>query len=148
MSSSRLYPARPILATSIAVFRDERVLLGRRTSPLNSEMDSTLPFSLPGGVVECGENLSAAAVRELAEETAVQAEIIDMAGYHDLIEKDKEGKVRRHFVIITFAARWRAGEGQASPELDPLIWASPHDLQNLTLTKNLAPMIEKARKLV
>ena len=48
----RLFPARPILAVSVAVFRDGLVLLGRRTRPPMAGR-----FSLPGGVVEVGETL-------------------------------------------------------------------------------------------
>jgi len=42
----RLFPARPILAVSAAVFRDGRVLIVRRArAPMIGH------FSLPGGVV-------------------------------------------------------------------------------------------------
>jgi ADP-ribose pyrophosphatase YjhB (NUDIX family) len=58
----RLYPARPILAVSVAVFREGRVLVGRRARPPMAGR-----FSLPGGVVEVGETLVEAAARELYE---------------------------------------------------------------------------------
>ena len=61
--NDRLFPARPILAVSAAVFREGRVLIVRRArAPLLGH------FSLPGGVVEVGETLAAALARELMEE--------------------------------------------------------------------------------
>ena len=69
--NDRLFPARPILAVSAAVFREGRVLIVRRArAPLLGH------FSLPGGVVEVGETMAAALARELMEEVSVEAEII------------------------------------------------------------------------
>lgn len=143
MSLVRHYPTQPILAASIAVFRGERVLLGRRHKPPAQAL-----YSLPGGVVELGETLEAAALRELYEETQIDAQIMGCAGWRDLIHRDAEGRVERHFVIACFAARWRAGEGQPSAELDPLIWAAKDDHVQLPLTEGLACLIAQARALV
>ena len=69
--NDRLFPARPILAVSAAVFREGRALIIRRArAPLLGH------FSLPGGGVEVGETLAAALARELMEEVGIEAEII------------------------------------------------------------------------
>ena len=70
MKPSRDYPDRPILCASAAVFRDGRVLLGSRRNPPYDQV-----FSLPGGLVETGETLEDAAIREVEEETGVRGEI-------------------------------------------------------------------------
>jgi 8-oxo-dGTP diphosphatase len=49
MSSDRLYPSRPFLAASVAVFRDGKVLVASRGKPPWEDV-----FSLPGGRVEVG----------------------------------------------------------------------------------------------
>ncbi len=68
--NDRLFPARPILAVSAAVFRCGRVLIVRRARvPLIGRL------SLPGGVVELGETIAAAVARELMEEVGLEAEI-------------------------------------------------------------------------
>ena len=67
MKSSRDYPDRPILCASAAVFRDGLVLLGSRRNPPYDPV-----FSLPGGLVETGESLEEAALREVEEETGVR----------------------------------------------------------------------------
>ena len=140
---SRLYPDRPILAASIAVFRDGKVLLGARANPPAAHV-----FSLPGGVVEIGERLEDGALRELFEETGVRARIIGFAGHTQVIEKDADDKVRRHFVVASFAAHWISGEGTPSAEAPQLLWADPQNLVDLPVTPNLQNILSNAAKLV
>ena len=140
---SRLYPDRPILAASVAVFRDGKVLLGARANPPAAHV-----FSLPGGVVEIGEHLEDGALRELFEETGVRARIIGFAGHTQVIEKDADDKVRRHFVVASFAAHWISGEGTPSAEAPQLLWADPQNLGDLPVTPNLQKILAQAAKLV
>jgi len=140
---SRDYPARPILCASAAVFRDGRVLLGaRRTGPFKQI------FSLPGGLVETGEALEQAALRELAEETGIIAQIVAFNGWREVIGHDDEGRVKRHYVIASFAAIWVSGEGEASEELSRLIWADEDQARELPLTDGLPDLLASARRLV
>ncbi len=143
MTTSRLYPARPFLAASFAVFREGRVLLGARAVPPNDSF-----YSLPGGMVETGEDLEEAALRELFEETGVRARSLGFTGWSQFIERDEAGKVRRHFVIASFAGLWLSGEGQASDELPTLRWADLAQAQTMTLTKGLLPILRKGLDLV
>ena len=136
---SRLYPERPFLAASVAVFRDGRVLLGARTQPLAAGV-----FSLPGGVVELGETLEEAALRELREETGVNARIIGFAGHTEVLDRDDERRVRRHFVVASFAAHWVAGDGEPSAEAPQLVWADPRNLGDLPTTPGLRRILDAA----
>jgi 8-oxo-dGTP diphosphatase len=114
--NDRLFPARPILAVSAAVFRDGRVLIVRRArAPLIGH------FSLPGGVVEIGETLAEAVARELREEVGVSAEIIGFNRHLDAIVHEGS-RVRTHFVIASFVARWTGGEARTSDEVDRADW--------------------------
>lgn len=140
---SRDYPARPILCASAAVFRDGRVLLGARRNPPNDQI-----FSLPGGLVETGESLADAALRELAEETGVIAQIIAFNSWREIIDHDEAGRVKRHYVIASFAARWLSGEGEAGAELSRLIWADELQARKLPLTDGLPALLRSARALI
>ena len=140
--SDRLYPPRPILAASIAVFRQARVLLARRANaPLQGQ------YSLPGGVVEIGETLREAALRELMEEVGVEAEIIAFNDHIESIARGADG-VETHYVIATFAAIWVRGEPRISAEADSVIWASDDDLALLPTTPDLARIVARASKFV
>lgn len=141
--SDRAYPTRPILAVSTAVFRDGRVLLARRANAPGGGL-----YSLPGGVVEIGETLAEAAARELMEEVAVEAEPIGLCGARDIILKDAEGRVSRHFVVVTYAARWRAGEGTPSLEADDIRWVDAAGARDLPTTDGLHEVLAAAFALI
>ena len=139
--NDRLYPARPIVAVSVAVFRAGRVLLARRArEPMAGR------FSLPGGVVELGETLVEAARRELAEEVGVEADIVAFNRHVEPIVRE-EMRVRAHFVIVSFVARWRRGEGRISAEVDEVAWIDPADCGSLPTTPGLAEVLESAARI-
>ena len=140
MSDPRLYPDRPYLAVSAAIIRDGRVLIARRARGASTGL-----FTLPGGVVELGETLHQAIVREVAEETEITIEPVGLAGQREFITRDEAGRVSRHFVILCFAARWLAGEGTPQiEELSELRWLRPAELGSLQTTEGLADIVAAA----
>jgi ADP-ribose pyrophosphatase YjhB (NUDIX family) len=139
LASSRSYPARPILAASVAVFRDGRVLLAERVNPQAADC-----FSLPGGLVEVGETLEEAALREVFEETGVVARIRSFNGHVEVIARDDHDKVQRHFVVASFLGDWISGEGTTGAEARTVLWADPFDLDHIPLTPGLRPLLRKA----
>ena len=130
----------PILAVSIAVFRDDGLaLLARRgRAPMKGL------WSLPGGRVEPGETLEGAVLRELMEEVGVAAEIIGFNAHVEAIRHAPDGAVASHFVIASFVGRWRGGEPRPGPEADAVRWADPFDLGDLAVTDGLAPVLRQA----
>lgn len=139
----RTYPARPILAASTAVVREGRVLVAARANAPGAGL-----YSLPGGLVELGETLVEAAARELDEEVGVLAEPIGICGHRDIIMRDGEGRVERHFVVVVHAARWLAGEGRLSPEASDIRWVTLQELGALPTTDGLAEIVARALELV
>ena len=143
LADDRLYPARPILAASVAVMRQGRVLLARRAKPPGAGR-----FSLPGGLVEPGETLGDAALRELAEETGVTARILGFNRHVEVIERDEAGDVRRHFVVASFVGAWVAGDGVVGPEASEIVWATREEATGLPVTDQLAPVLDGAWRMV
>jgi 8-oxo-dGTP diphosphatase len=140
-ADDRLYPKRPILAVSVAVFREGRVLVGRRArEPMIGR------FSLPGGVVEVGETLHEAIARELDEEVGVEADIIAFNRHVEPIVREGD-RVRAHFVIASFVARWKRGEARVSEETDAVAWIEPAASASLLTTPELAEILESASRI-
>lgn len=139
MSSDRAYPVRPLLAASLAVFRDNRVLLAQRfVPPLENR------FTLPGGLVEVGETLEAAALREMEEEVGVVARIIGFNRHVEVIERDAQGLVKHHYVIASFVGVWVSGEGAVGPEAQAVVWADREEMLRLPTTPHLPPLLDAA----
>src|SRR5947199_7403170 len=140
MNAPRMYPDRPYLAVSAAIIRDGHVLIARRAKGASMGL-----YTLPGGVVEAGETLHQAIVREVAEETGITIEPLALAGQREFITRDESGRVSRHFVILCFAARWLAGEGVPQiEELSELRWLRPVELAALKTTEGLPEIVAAA----
>lgn len=137
--TTRLYPGRPLLAASLAVFRDGRVLLAKRArSPMAGL------FTLPGGLVEPGETLAAAALRETSEEVGIDARVIGFNRHLEVIERDGAAAVMRHYVIASFVGCWVAGDASTGPEASAVVWATRADLADLATTAGLVSLLEAA----
>ena len=133
-------PLHPQIAVSAVIFRESRVLLVRRArSPAKGF------YSLPGGRVEFGETLHAALHREVAEETALQIEIAGLAGWREVVPSAAGGG---HYLIMSFAARWIAGEVVLNEELDDHRWLAPEAIGEMKLTAGLIEIIRSAQGLL
>jgi 8-oxo-dGTP diphosphatase len=142
-TEARIYPTRPYLAVSAAIFRDGRVLIVRRAEPPARGL-----YTLPGGVVELGETLVKAVTREIHEETGLEIEPHGLAGYRQLIARDGSGRIERHFVILPFAARWLAGEIALNDELAEGRWLEPEALSGLKTTEGLTDIVAAAAEVI
>lgn len=139
MTDARTYPQRPFLAVSAAIMRDAKVLAVRRAR--NPALNL---YTMPGGVVEVGETLFEAVKREVREETALEIEPVALAGHREAIQRDAQGKVERHFIIMCFAARWLSGEVVLNEELDDARWITLPELAALRTTDGLTEIVAAA----
>jgi ADP-ribose pyrophosphatase YjhB (NUDIX family) len=109
---------------------ERRVLLIRRgAAPLLGE------WSLPGGILECGETLREAVVREAREETGLVVEPSEMLGVYERVIRDDHGRVRYHYVLIDFLCHAVGGDLKAGSDAAEVGWFTQEDLPAL----NLAP---------
>jgi 8-oxo-dGTP diphosphatase len=139
VADERTYPQRPYLAVSAAIIRGGKVLVVRR-----ARRPALNLYTLPGGAVELGEPLIDAVVREVREETSLSVEPVALAGHREVIARDAQGRIERHFVILCFAARWLAGEPILNDELDDARWVDPSELGAYRTTEGLAEIVAAA----
>lgn len=117
----------PQVAVGAVVFREERVLLVcRGTRPARGD------WAIPGGKVKAGETLKAACEREILEETGIRIR----AGHEpvhtfELIEKDDDGKILFHYVIIDYEAEFLGGRVAAGDDAADAMWVSEDQLDTL-----------------
>jgi ADP-ribose pyrophosphatase YjhB (NUDIX family) len=133
-------PSHPQLAVSAAIFRDGRILLVRR-----ARAPARGVYSLPGGRVEFGEALHTALTREINEETALRVELVGLAGWREILPGTGGGG---HYLIMSFAARWTAGEPRLNDELDDFKWLAPDALGDLEVTDGLGEILAAAGRLI
>jgi len=139
---TREYPSRPFVGVGVVLFRDDEVLLVKRAKPPISDN-----WSIPGGAQELGETVREAALRELKEETGLDAEIIDLVDVVDGITKDEKGRVKFHYTLVDFAAEWRAGEAIADDDCAAVQWVKFAKLDRYPMWEKTARVIRAAHAL-
>jgi len=135
---SREYPDNPLIGVGAVIIQDNRVLLVRRGQPpLLGE------WSLPGGVLECGETLREATVREAREETGLVVETAEMLGVYERVIRAEDGRVRYHYVLIDFLCRTATGDLQAASDAADVRWFTREELPALKLSADTLEVIHK-----
>lgn len=133
----REYPDSPLIGAGAIIIADGRVLLVKRgRPPLAGE------WSIPGGVLELGETVREAAVREAREETCLTVEPTELLGVYDRILRDDAGRILYHFVLIDFLCRPVAGEAQAADDADEVRWFTPAEAGELGLAEDTAEVVQ------
>jgi len=136
---------RPIAATIAVVIRGDEVLLVRRANPPDAGL-----WGFPGGKIEQGETLTQAALRELHEETGVTAEALRAFTAVDVFDRDPEGALHRHFILIAVLCRWVAGEPVAGDDALEARWVDHATLADagLALSLDVAEVAAQAAALM
>jgi 8-oxo-dGTP diphosphatase len=108
-------PPQPVAAVIAVVLRGDRLLLVRR-----SHRPDAGRWGFPGGKIEFGEPLRAAAVRELREETGVVADAVEVLTAVDVIHRSES--VLHHYVLIAVLCQWKEGEPHAADDAEEVAW--------------------------
>jgi 8-oxo-dGTP diphosphatase len=134
----REYPDAPLVGVGSIIIDGARVLLVKRGhAPLMGE------WSIPGGVLELGETLREAAVREAREETGLIVDPADLLGVFDRVIRDDAGRVRYHYVLIDFLCKRISGELVAAGDADEARWFTAEEATNLDLAKETAEVVRR-----
>ena len=136
---SRRYPSRPFLGVGALIFDDEKLLIVERAGE---------PFkgywSLPGGILECGEKLNQGVRREVLEETGLEVEPLSVFEIFERIISDAEGKAEYHYVVIDYWCKPIGGRLEAASDVSRVAWVTAQNLSNYRLTDGTLSVVERA----
>lgn len=140
VSVPRRYPPMPLVGVAAAVFDDAgRVLLVQRGQPPRQGQ-----WGLPGGLLDLGERLQDGVRREVAEECGIEIEVMDLVAAFEPIQRDDDGRVEYHYVVLDYWARHVTGEAVAADDAAAVVWAWPEALDAYSLSPDTARVIRTA----
>jgi 8-oxo-dGTP diphosphatase len=125
------------------VFRGREVLLVQRGHGALAGL-----WSLPGGHIEPGESPRAAALREVREETGVEAALGGLVDLHEVLLRAGDGALAAHYLIAVFCGRWLTGEPAAAADAVAAGFVDLADLASYPLTDGAADLIARAQALL
>ena len=134
----REFPELPLVGVGAIIIENGCVLLVKRAHPPIQGQ-----WSIPGGVLEVGELVREAAIREAREETGLTVEPGELLGVFDRILRDDQKRVQYHYVLVDFLCRPVGGELQAASDAAEVCWFTPQQLPALSLAEDTLQVIKK-----
>jgi 8-oxo-dGTP diphosphatase len=143
---AKSYPTAPLVSCHALIRKGDKILLVRRARP---------PFqgawSLPGGSLELGERLIEGLSREVFEETGLTVAVTRHLGLAESIERDEDGRVKYHYVMLYYEATPLSGEARPGDDAGAIRWLTVDQILQEQVTDSVlrslgwAGLIEEAK---
>ncbi len=137
MKESREYPSRPLVGAGAIVIRRGHVLLVKRKFQPNRGL-----WALPGGLVEVGESVQEAVLREIKEETGLTVRLVGLFDVGTDIHLDDRSKPRYHYVLIDFIAMPVSGRVRLNDESSAYGWFSSAEIEKLKMSRGTRDVLQ------
>ena len=138
---SRQYPKRPVVGVGAVILNGDKILLEKRKN-----MPSKGKWSVPGGLVELGESVENAVIREVKEETGLdvyEPRLVDVVTYVSMGER---GAVMYHYVIIDYLVNVKGGNAKAASDAAALKWVPFNEVEEYDLTESFRQFFRRNRQ--
>ena len=139
----RLYPDQPIVGVGAVIVFEGKILLEKRKNEPGKGK-----WSIPGGIVDLGESLEDAVIRETQEETCLEVENPRLLDVVDDVELDGKGKAKYHFVIIDYALQTKCGTFRVASDADELRWVPFDEVEKFELTHSFRVFFRRSRQVL
>jgi len=134
----REYPPAPLVGVGGLVLDRGKVLLVKRAKePSRGE------WSIPGGLVELGETLHQAVVREVHEETGLIVQPQTLLKLVERIIPDETGGIVYHYILADYLCEVAGGEEKAGSDALACAWVSEADLAGYRLAPITAELVQE-----
>lgn len=137
-TDKRSYPAAPLVGVGAVAIKEGKILLIRRAFDPGKGK-----WSIPGGLIEVGETVSEACVRETEEETGIKIQVLELINTYDMIVPDESGKIKFHYVLIDFLAKPIGGTARSSPEVLDLKWVTYEEAKQMDMTNSARKALQE-----
>jgi 8-oxo-dGTP diphosphatase len=138
---TRQYPKKPVVGVGAVILDGDKILLEKRKNE-----PSKGKWSVPGGLVELGEDVEQAVIREVKEETGLEVyepRLVDVVNYVSLGEK---GGVLYHYVILDYLVTVKSGNPTAASDADALKWVPFNEVEEYDLTESFRLFFRRNRQ--
>jgi 8-oxo-dGTP diphosphatase len=140
----RLYPDQPVVGVGAVILNEGCILLEKRKNE-----PSRGKWTIPGGLVDLGETLEHAVIRELEEETClecVEGKLPRLIDVVDNIDLDDKGKVKYHFVIIDYLLKVKSYVFKVASDAEDLRWVPMDEVEDYDLTSSFRVFFRRNRQ--
>jgi len=137
----RMYPDQPIVGIGVVIVSDCKIALIKRGNE-----PSKGKWTIPGGLVDLGESVENAVIREAKEETCLEVEnpqLMDVVGN---VDRDEQDKVKYHYVIIEYLVQVIGGTIQAASDAEELRWVPFDEVESYNLTASFRRFFKSNRE--
>ncbi len=142
-SVRREYPEMPQVGVGAAIVKDDRILLVQRGREPGCGL-----WALPGGRLELGETVKEAVEREVMEECGLVIILGEVLAVVDMIQRDEDGRVRFHYVLVDFLATPAGGELTVGSDILDARWVSEEELDELEMPPRARDVARQALRKV
>jgi ADP-ribose pyrophosphatase YjhB (NUDIX family) len=136
----RMYPDQPVVGIGVVIINKGKLALAKRGNEPGKGK-----WTIPGGLVELGENILKTVIREAKEETCLDVVDPQLLDVVDTVTYDAEGKIMYHYVIVDYFVKVKAGELKAESDVVELHWVPLDEVENYVLTSSFREFFVKNR---